>query len=42
MENDGDGVMVETSAIKPPWDVGSAVPLSIKRSKQEAQETKKA
>ncbi|EKX49849.1 hypothetical protein GUITHDRAFT_85491 [Guillardia theta CCMP2712] len=40
-ENDGDGVMVETSAIKPPWEVGSAVPLSIKRSKQEAQETKK-
>eukprot|EP00960_Hanusia_phi_P062903 765298-Hanusia_phi.AAC.6 len=40
-ESDGDGVMVETSGIKPPWDVGSAVPLSIKRSKQENKETKK-
>ncbi len=31
MEKEGDGVLYETSARKPHWDSGAAVPLSLKK-----------
>jgi hypothetical protein len=30
-EAEGDGIMYETSARKPHWDSGAAVPLSLKK-----------